>query len=598
MSFNVTSLNNLNPAQQEAEAYNTGPTVQGGLRLNYSKLQLLVLEEGSEISGFCKEISIPVAATESGLEKPVLEDVRAGLYNCIIIDGAKDERHYHELLDDIVCHPPFIPVIVVDGALPYLRSGAAEIIRRDELSAVRLEAALFNADRLCKLNNRTAHLETELSAFVEEDPLTALPGRSKFRVKMAKVIERAHASNQPVSLIILDLDNFKSLNESLGHDFGDQILKLVARRLFHFAPENAVVGRLGDDEFALLISSDSLSEPSHSTIAVRLSHEIRKAYLVDGQKTELTATIGIATLDEHDTADGLLHKSMSALYSAKRDKIRFTVYTQEEDVERRRQLRLAQDLPGAIENEQLLLHYQPLIDIRTQEVVGVEALVRWQHPKQGLLFPDRFIPLAESSGSIEGLTLWVLEAATRQGSKWLLDRRRLTVSVNISALILHNPTFPDTVKRMLDKTGFPAELLKLEITESAIISDVIRASEIVTQLHNMGVKVSIDDFGTGYTSLAYLRKLPFDEIKIDKSFVMNMRSAADDEVIVRTLVDLAKNLGLSIVAEGVEDVDTWYQLADLDCDIAQGYYMSRPVDLDAFNTWIDEQPWRDSLKKA
>ncbi|MCF8465854.1 MAG: EAL domain-containing protein [Sneathiella sp.] len=569
---------------------------RGALRLNYSKLRLLILEAGDHILKFCHDVNIPVASHEAKYDNRVAKDIAAGVYNCIIIDGAYSNAGYDRILESVSNQPPFIPIIVIDGSLHYLRKGASESIASQDLSARRLETALFNADRLCKLNNRTAHLETELSAFIEEDPLTALPGRSKFRIKMAKAIEKAHSTKTTVSLIVLDLDSFKGLNESRGHDFGDEILKTVAKRLFRFAPDNAIVGRLGDDEFALLVSDDTFTGPSHSTVAVRLSHEIHKPYIVDGQKTEVSATIGIATLDDHDTPDGLLHKSISALYAAKRDKTRFMVYTQEDDIERRQQLRLAQDLPEAITSDQLRLHYQPIVRMSDQKVVGVEALVRWQHPKQGLLFPDRFIPLAESSGSIEGLTKWVLKASVEQGSRWLAKGERFSVSVNISALILHNPSFPDMVARMLNKTGFPAELLKLEITESAIISDVSRATDVVTRLHEMGVRVSIDDFGTGYTSLAYLRKLPVDEIKIDKSFVLNMRTIADDEVIVRTLLELAKNLGLSVVAEGVEDIETWHMLADLGCDVAQGYYMSRPIDVAAFDTWIKTQPWIQDLK--
>ncbi|MZR30139.1 putative bifunctional diguanylate cyclase/phosphodiesterase [Sneathiella litorea] len=565
------------------------------LKLNYSKLQLLILEPDDYILNFCDEINIPVAAHEAIYSDSVAKDIAAGVYNCIIIDGTRGSNEYKEILTEVSNKPPFLPVIVIDGSLNFLRAGASENIASNDLTAERLETALFNADRLCKLNNRTAILEMELSAFIEEDPLTALPGRSKFRVRMAKAIEKAHSAKKSVSLIILDLNSFKELNESRGHDFGDEVLKTVAKRLFKFAPYNSIVGRLGDDEFALL-AVDQDSSPEASDIAARLMHEIRKPYIIKGQKTDVSATIGLAQLDDHDTADGLLHKSISALYSAKRDKTHFTVYTHQDDLERRQQLRLAQDLPDAVKNNQLVLNYQPIVRISDQQVIGVEALVRWQHPKQGLIFPDSFIPLAEGSGSIDALTEWVLEQTIIQGSSWLAQGTRLSVSVNISALILHNPAFPDMVAKKLEKTGFPAGLLKLEITESAIISDVSRATEIVTRLHEMGVRLSIDDFGTGYTSLAYLRKLPFDEIKIDKSFVLNMTQVADDEVIVRTLLDLAKSLGLSVVAEGVEDARTWKVLEALDCDVAQGYFMSRPIDLEAFNSWIITQPWKDELK--
>ncbi|MAZ02669.1 MAG: hypothetical protein CMN56_05980 [Sneathiella sp.] len=565
------------------------------LRLNYSKLRLLVIETGDRIHNFCRDISIPVLAREMEYSDSVAKDITAGVYNCIILDGTRGNAAYQEILQNVSSKPPFLPVIVIDGSLNFLRQGASENIASSELTAERMETALFNADRLCKLNNRSTILEMELSSLVEEDPLTALPGRSKFRVRMAKIIAKAHEAKKPISLIILDLNSFKELNESRGHDFGDKVLKTIAGRLLKFAPRNSIVGRLGDDEFALLAVDRDLTAITHEKFAAELMREIREPIFIDRQKTDVNATMGLAQLDDHDTADGLLHKSISALYAAKRDKVPFVVYTHEDDIERRQQLRLAQDLPEAIADNQLLLHFQPMLRMRDQELIGVEALVRWQHPKQGLLFPDSFIPLAEGSGSIQALTEWVMKAAVKQGSLWLAEGRKLYVSVNISALILHDPTFPDMVAQLLEETNFPAALLKLEITESAIISDVYRAKEIVTRLHELGTRLSIDDFGTGYTSLGYLRKLPVDEIKIDKSFVLNMTRVADDEVIVRTLLDLAGNLGLSVVAEGVEDAETWEMLDSLGCDVAQGYFMSRPIDIATFEDWIESQPWKQDL---
>ncbi|MEX1036076.1 MAG: bifunctional diguanylate cyclase/phosphodiesterase [Sneathiella sp.] len=558
-------------------------------------MRLLIIETSDSIHKFCRDISIPVLAREEIYSDSVAKDIAAGVYNCIILDGTHGNAAHQEILTDVASKPPFLPVIVIDGSLNFLRQGASESIPSKDLTAERMETALFNADRLCKLNNRSTILEMELSSLVEEDPLTALPGRSKFRVRMTKIIAKAHTTKMAVSLIILDLNSFKELNESRGHDFGDEVLKTIAKRLSKFAPSNSIVGRLGDDEFALLVVDRDLSAINRENFAVNLMHEIHKPFIIDGQKIDVNATLGLAQLDDHDTAGGLLHKSISALYAAKRDKLPFTFYTHEDDLERRQQLRLAQDLPEAIADNQLLLNYQPIVRMSDRELIGVEALVRWQHPKQGLLFPDSFIPLAEGSGSIKALTEWVLEAAVKQGSVWLAEDRNICVAVNISALILLDPTFPDMVAKLLERLNFPAEFLKLEITESAIISDVYRAKEIVTRLHELGTRLSIDDFGTGYTSLGYLRKLPVDEIKIDKSFVLNMTRVADDEVIVRTLLDLARNLGLSVVAEGVEDAETWKMLDSLGCDVAQGYFMSRPIDIEAFGDWVTSQPWMQKL---
>lgn len=488
-------------------------------------------------------------------------------------------------------HHSHFSVIVIDGPNELLDHGAADCIAFDDFTVERLETAIIHAERHRKLKAHITPLGVTGIGQHTHDLLTSLVNRACFKAKLAEYTIQANQNGDPISLIILDIDSFKGLNESKGHEFGDMVLSTVAQRLVNFAPEGSIVGRMGDDEFALLLHGHGLSEISDTTIAARLSHELRQPYFLDGQVTNLSATMGIAKLEKGDVPENLLHKAMSALYTAKRDRNRFMVYTKQEDTERREKLNLAQELPSAIEANQLRLHYQPMIRMHDSTVVGVEALVRWQHPTKGLLFPDSFIPLAEGSGSIEPLTRWVLDASIKQGSKWHKTGRKLTVSVNISALILHNPIFPDIVNRLLEQSGFPAEYLKLEITESAIISDVVRATDVVNRLHQLGVKVSIDDFGTGYTSLAYIRKLPVDEIKIDKSFVLNMNTVSDDAVIVRTLLELARNLDLSVVAEGVEDRETWYMLSGLGCHVAQGYYMSRPVEKETLEHWLKESPW-------
>ena len=263
----------------------TASAVQDGrvLRLNYSKLRLLILEEGSHILDFCRAINIPVTGHETTHDESIAKDISAGVYNCIIVDGADDNDICMNILASVAGKPPFLPVIVIDGSLGFLRRGASECILRSDLTAERLETALFNADRLCKLNNRTTILEMELSAFIEEDPLTALPGRSKFRMRMAKAIEKAHAAKIPASLIILDINSFRELNEIRGHEFGDEILKRVAKRLINIAPDNSIIGRLGDDEFALLALDQETADPVGG-YASRLLLEIRRPYLIDGQK--------------------------------------------------------------------------------------------------------------------------------------------------------------------------------------------------------------------------------------------------------------------------------------------------------------------------
>ncbi|GLQ05788.1 hypothetical protein GCM10007924_10090 [Sneathiella chinensis] len=533
-------------------------------------------------------MNLPVKRSAGTLNTQITQDLNQGQYNLLLIDHDLGHDTVLKILETTTQIPPYATAVVIDGPIEMMNLGATDCVPAPEFSLSRVGSAVINGNRWKDLQ---LHLNGSDNHLLAKDPLTSLPGRTRFKKLLEQSTRKAREDDTYISLITLDLDSFKALNESKGHAYGDLILKTVAERLTQFVPEHSIVGRLGDDEFAVIIQGAGLARVSDTTTAARLSHELRQPYFLDGQSTTLSATMGIAKLEEHDTPDSLLHKAMSALYSAKRDKNRFMVYTQQEDTERRQQLRLAQELPDAIDNNQLRLHFQPMIRMHDSTVIGAEALVRWQHPQKGLLFPDSFIPLAEGAGSIEPLTRWVLDAAIRQGSKWLSSGHKLNVSVNISALILHNPIFPDIVNRLLEQSRFPAERLKLEITESAIISDVVRATDVVTRLHELGVKVSIDDFGTGYTSLAYIRKLPVDEIKIDKSFVLNMNTVSDDAVIVRTLLELARNLDLSVVAEGVEDRETWYMLAGLGCHVAQGYYMSRPIDVEAFDSWLTTSPW-------
>ncbi|MBE7638518.1 EAL domain-containing protein [Sneathiella sp. P13V-1] len=537
------------------------------------------------------DLGINISAETSENDSSLAKLVECNQTRTIIVDYELGSRTVTNIIKKYAAQAPFLSILVVDGPHELMLYGATACIPRNDINLDNLRAALINAERVREMYLKVNPVEAATASL---DRLTSLLSRDHFKQCLDKAIHEARARSEDASLIILDIDAFKGLNESKGHTFGDSVLATVAERLSQFAPEGAILGRLGDDEFAMLLQPQCLTSISDTTIAARLSHELRQPYFLDNQTTSLSATMGIAKLEEEDNAENLLHKAMSALYTAKREKSRFMVYTMQQATERRQLLKLSQELPYAIDEDQLRLHYQPMIRMHDSTVIGVEALVRWQHPSRGLLFPDSFIPLAESSGNIEPLTRWVLDAAIKQGGTWLRSGYRISVSVNISALILHNPIFPDIVNRLLEQSRFPAELLKLEITESAIISDVVRATDVVNRLHELGVKVSIDDFGTGYTSLSYIRKLPVDEIKIDKSFVLNMNTVADDAVIVRTLLELARNLDLAVVAEGVEDRETWYMLAGLGCNVAQGYYMSRPIEKETFENWLRESPWNVS----
>ncbi len=346
------------------------------------------------------------------------------------------------------------------------------------------------------------------------------------------------------------------------------------------------MARLGGDEFAVLLTA-----VSEGTYAMRQAHKIIAAlqapFIMEGLMLDIGASIGIVDCPEHgEDADLLIRRADVAMYVAKQRGGGCSVYTPEYDQHSPGRLALLGELRHSIEHDHLLLYYQPLICLTTRRVLGVEALVRWQHPSRGLLLPDQFIPQAEPNAIISSLTLWVLNTALRECSAWHKAGLPLSVSVNLSARNLHNTQLPNQVMQLLEETGAEPGWLELEITESAIMSDPARAKEILAHLSHMGVHLSIDDFGTGYSSLSYLKKLPVDEIKVDKSFVIDMVTDADSAAIVRSTIELAHNLNLQVVAEGVETQEILDRLIALGCDKAQGYFFSRPLPADEFQSWL------------
>ena len=331
------------------------------------------------------------------------------------------------------------------------------------------------------------------------------------------------------------------------------------------------------------------------TTAGKVLDCMEQSFDIGQQAISIGTSIGIAVHPAHgNSSEELLRHAQAAMRGAKQNGSTFQVYAADDDDDGSEALSLANGLRQAIDNDELQVYFQPKIDLRRSRVCGMEALLRWRHPERGMIYPDVFIPLAEQTGLIEPLTRWVMNAALKDSDQWRRGGLDFPISVNLSAKTLHNLDFPDSVKTLLEKWQLPASNLILEITESAIIADVTRATETVTRLHAMGVTISIDDFGTGYTSFSYIRRLPVTEIKIDKSYVLNMVKTADDRVIVGTLIELGHNLGLQVVAEGVEDAPTLDLLAKLGCDIGQGYYMSPPRDAQSIDAWLTDSEWGTS----
>src|SRR3569623_842135 len=422
------------------------------------------------------------------------------------------------------------------------------------------------------------------------DALTDLPIRSLLSDRLHQGILSAARQQGPLALIIMDLDHFKEINDTLGHHNGDLILQQVSSRVRHVLRESDTVARLGGDEFAVLLPNADLVDATR--IAKKLLSVLDQPFELEGQSFHVGASLGIARFPDHGR-DGtaLMKRADVAMYEAKRGKTGCSVYDPAKDQHSLRNLSLMGELKSAIEEDQLVLYYQPKVNMQTGRVSGVEALVRWQHPEHGLMYPDDFIPLAEQAGLIKQVTLWVLQRALALNNEWTEIGVDLSMAVNLSARNLQDNTFPDEVGEVLRGCqSSQLTRLRFEITETAMMADPARAAEILNALGAMGIRLSIDDFGTGYSSLAYLKQLPVAELKIDKSFVSGMSLDENDATIVRSTIDLAHNIGLRVVAEGVENKRTYEMLGELGCDAVQGYYISRPVAPQELLRWLQQPP--------
>ncbi len=417
------------------------------------------------------------------------------------------------------------------------------------------------------------------------DGLTELPNRVLFGDRVNHAIRAALRANEPLALLVMDLDDFKQVNDTLGHQHGDVLLRLVADRLAACLRDGDTVARLGGDEFGILpIGCTDLV--GAASVAWKIEQALEPPFLVKGHSIDVRASIGIALHPEHgDTIDDLLRRADLAMYDAKQAGSGYAVFAAEQEEAPARRLALLGSLRHCVEHEELVLHYQPKVDLATRETVGVEALIRWNHPSGRLLMPDEFMPEVERNDLMIPITEWVLNEALRQLRIWRDAGYDLTMAVNLGARCLRPGTsLFERVAELTKTWGIPPDELTLELTESALIDTA--APGLVDQLQGMGERLSIDDFGTGYSSLVYLQRLPVSEIKADKSFVMTMASVKDDAVIVRSIIDLAHNLSAKVVAEGVEDETTMDLLIEYGCDEAQGYYISPAVPAVDLERWL------------
>jgi diguanylate cyclase (GGDEF)-like protein len=422
------------------------------------------------------------------------------------------------------------------------------------------------------------------------DPLTGLPNRVLFADRISQAIRSAARSGDEVAVFLMDLDRFKEVNDTLGHHSGDLLLQELSARLQRALRASDSVARLGGDEFGVLLP-DLVDRHAIEEVVERIRAAVERPFYVQDLPLAIETSIGVSIFPEHgQDVDALLQKADVAMYVAKATNATHMIYDPSEDEYDPTRLTLVAELRRAIEAAELTVYYQPKADLRTGEVRGTEALVRWEHPQRGLLTPDEFIPLAQHTGLIRPLTLCVIDIAMAQVRAWRNQGLNLSVAVNLATRNLLDAGLPDDVQELLEKWGLDPASIEFEITESTIMADPFRALAVLKRLHDMGTKLSIDDFGTGYSSLAYLKQLPVDAVKIDKSFVLNMVTDESDAAIVRSTIDLARNLGLAVVAEGVEDEAIWQALSSLGCDLAQGHYLSRPLPAVELVAWFQQLP--------
>jgi diguanylate cyclase (GGDEF)-like protein len=418
------------------------------------------------------------------------------------------------------------------------------------------------------------------------DALTGLPNRTLFQLELAEALERTRDVGGRLGVMLIDLDHFKEINDTLGHHFGDLLLTEIGPRLSGVLRDDDVMARLGGDEFGIVLP-DLPSDAVALEVAERIIASLTEPVTVEGLALDVSGSIGIALFPtQANDAETLLRRADVAMYAAKDSGGGYEVYDERLDRHNPHRLTLVGQVRPALEAGEFEVHYQPKVRLADGRVAGAEALIRWQHPTLGLVRPDGFIPLVEKTVLLRPLTYHVIETVLRQWREWADMGIRLPLSVNISARSLLDGDFPGQTEDLLRRFEVPPSFLRMELTESFLMGDSLRSTAALDRLSDVGIGLSIDDFGTGYSSLSYLKRLPIEEIKVDRSFVMHMHVNASDSMIVRATVDLGRNLGLRVVAEGVEDLSTFDRLAEFGCDEAQGFAISRPLPPAEFTRWL------------
>jgi len=436
-----------------------------------------------------------------------------------------------------------------------------------------------------KISRELDKKSQQLEHMALHDKLTGLPNRTLLADRMEQVLLQSARNKQPFALFLLDLDRFKEVNDTLGHHFGDELLKLVSKRLSGAIRENDSIARLGGDEFALLLPQTDVQ--GAELCANRILQAMKANYYINEVSTESKASIGIALYPEHgESSEALMQYADVAMYQAKKSQTGFAIYDPEQNTHSVRRLQLMNDLHEAIDNQDIIAHYQPIIDHKLNKVTSVEALARWTHPSLGDISPDEFIPMAEQMGLVRILTLQVLDQALNFCKKLNQSGFDTGINVNFSVYCLQDLSLPESIIQLLDQHNINAHKLELEITESALMLDLNRAGKTLSHLNDTGIRLAIDDFGTGFSSLNYLKSLPVDTLKIDKCFIFEMDISSKDKAVVKTIVELGHNLGCKVVAEGVENQTSLDNLSSLNVDAVQGFFFSQVLADDEMISWM------------
>ena len=513
-----------------------------------------------------------------------LKDERVDI---VLLDLPRPAERGLDCITQIQTTAPSVPLLALSDldderlAIQAVRRGAQDFLAKESLKG----QALVRALRLAVERKRS---EERLSYLAQFDPLTGLVNRTCFRDRLNRAILRANRNDQTVAVFFLDLDHFKAINDTLGRDRGDALLKSVANRLQSCLRRSDTIARLGGDEFTILLEGLKAVEDT-AIVGSKVIDAMAPAFTIGDREIFLSASIGIVVYPQcGETAEALMKHAEVAMYRAKeKGRNTYQYYAREMNSEADARLTMRSHLHRALERRDFEIYYQPQLDLFTNQIVGVEALLRWQHPELGLISPAQFIPMAEETGLIVPVGAWVLEEACKQMRAWQDDGLSyVRMAVNFSARQFR-PELPRTVAEALRRSGLEPKYLEVELTESALI-DSFSSSMILCDLKNMGVQIAVDDFGTGYSSLSYLKRFPLDTLKIDRSFVQNLPHDEDEASITSAIITLAHSLRLTVIAEGVETEEQMEFLRDQGCDELQGYYHCRPLPADAVWEWMQE----------